>query len=64
MDLLEQDPGVWTVRGMVAEAAARAGHCEAALAQVDTALQTAPAEVHPGLLRVRNWVANGNAPCK
>jgi Flp pilus assembly protein TadD len=63
-DLLLQDPAVWTVRGMVAEAAARAGHCDAALAQVDTALQLAPAEVHQGLLMVRDWVANGNAPCK
>jgi tetratricopeptide (TPR) repeat protein len=63
-DLLRQDPGVWTVRGMVAEAAARAGYCSIALAQVDTALQQAPAEVHQGLLRIRDWVANGNAPCK
>jgi Flp pilus assembly protein TadD len=63
-DLLEQDPRVWTVRGMLAEAAARSGRCGEAMAQVDTALQLAPEEVHEGLLTIRNWVANGNAPCK
>jgi tetratricopeptide (TPR) repeat protein len=63
-DLLQQDPRVWTVRGMVAEAAARSGRCEVALAQVDTALQLAPGEVHEGLRVIRDWVANGNAPCK
>jgi tetratricopeptide (TPR) repeat protein len=63
-NLLQQDPRVWTVRGMVAEAAARSGRCEMALAQVDTALQLAPADVHEGLLLIRDWVANGNAPCK
>ncbi|UCG86803.1 MAG: tetratricopeptide repeat protein [Gemmatimonadota bacterium] len=63
-DLLQRDPSVWTVRGMVAEAAARSGRCEIALAQVDTAVRVAPAEVHEGLLAIRTWVANGNAPCK
>ena len=63
-DLLQHDPRVWTVRGMVAEAAARSGRCDVALAQVDTALQLAPSEVHEGLRAIRDWVANGNAPCK
>jgi Flp pilus assembly protein TadD len=64
LPLVEREPRVWTLRGMLAQAAAGSGRCEMALAQLDTALQLAPANVQGELIRLRARVANGNAPCK
>lgn len=62
--LVEREPGVWTLRGMLAQAASGSGRCEMAIAQLDTALQLAPSEVRGELTELRTRLANGNAPCK
>ncbi len=61
--LIEREPLAYTVRTMVAEAAAQLGECRLALAQVDSAVAIAPEAEKAQVEAVRAALANGNGPC-
>ncbi len=60
----EQEPGLWRIHAMAAEAAALSSRCDEAHRHLEAALAAAPASGREEIEALRTWVANGNAPCK